>query len=1093
MKSKTIKLFLFTFLMCLSSVGAWAANYEILYGVPVYSADGTTITDVAPQTDFTDDANELKDVVFSDANGNASAMPIDGSVLYANKSGNWTKYFPQPVTEGCVYFSGNYTVSANSSNTFRILGNDDYKIFLSAVNNTKDNGNLDVAVICGEVVNNYVRQPRNAAYGIKSICINLDERIVTYELLISSGSNSYTTKKGTVALPDEVTSVKGLQVAKTNWGAYLDNVTLYSCKLEPTTQSLVDIDFSNPITDGVVNGAVGSMSINGGELNSEGRLMIGKGTNVVDIPSHELIGSVTFNFKLAYGRLLNHHIGFAMVDADGSVIDEFKFRPYDGYLYVNTFSEGKRPDMYYDNKTVLWERYAEFSITYDYNESLVIMKVYNAYNKITTTYAKPMLDKVSVAKFKLYSDYDNAERRCQFDDLKVYATFMPEQTCADIDFSNEVIGGNEIRGNVSSMKWTTMNNFALEDGVLRIGKSKGNVDLKGYTISNRDIVTISFDMMFVGLSNRAIGFYLNDADGNEIVYQKFGVYNSDLGSNPLNLSWDDVYRVNSNNPGIDDAKKTNFVIILDYVNNTITTKTSCSWAKNKTATHIVDMPTEVKPIASFSLEGNYDNDSRRCYFDNLLITSKNGDYTLNKVVVNYQDSNDNDISSKIPQNVKTVYHIPQNASFKPFTEKILTEEYIYTYNSGGDAVVIDGDKDITVVYDKREREKYNLVLNAVATIDGVETLIAENVYKEDALEEEVVKYGYSKYLIYKDKLYEAVINDGDDTYYVNSITMLSSDPIKLEYKEVALEENLTPVYTADLGTGISGNYEQRYSGGSVLSSDKSIELVPENVLTGGYYKIVIQNNRNRGSIVKVGEDVVGTLSTGGSAGSIVITTLSDLAIKEGQSLSVVPNTEVSTWTDNIDYVIVYKITKPVSVKISSVGYSTFSSTMDVDFSDSDITIYTAKVNDDEKTIKLTSLDSKKIPANTGVVLKGIANTYTGYATVGYDKLNENALLANSEEMVSDGSFYVLGNSAEHGVGFYKLTTGKTLAAGKAYLILPASNAKVYRFIFDDDISGIEQIQSSVENEKFVYDLSGRKVENPTKGFYIKNGKKLIMK
>ena len=232
MKQFTFRAILVAFALVIGSSGLKADSYEVLYGTISYDTDETTILGVSEQGDFAGDANEKTGVTFSDANGNTSTLPIDGSVLFANTSAGWTKYFSTPITQGCVYFSGIYSISANNNQTFNIVDENGYKIFSSANNNTSKNGDLAVATICGEEIINYVRQPRTCAYGVKSLCIDLDTRTVSYELIVSSGNGTTTTLSGTKILPAEVTSVQGLSVAKTSYGCYLDNVKLYSRQSE---------------------------------------------------------------------------------------------------------------------------------------------------------------------------------------------------------------------------------------------------------------------------------------------------------------------------------------------------------------------------------------------------------------------------------------------------------------------------------------------------------------------------------------------------------------------------------------------------------------------------------------------------------------------------------------------------------------------------------------------------------------------------------------------------------------------------------------------------------------------------------------------
>ena len=53
-----------------------------------------------------------------------------------------------------------------------------------------------------------------------------------------------------------------------------------------------------------------------------------------------------------------------------------------------------------------------------------------------------------------------------------------------------------------------------------------------------------------------------------------------------------------------------------------------------------------------------------------------------------------------------------------------------------------------------------------------------------------------------------------------------------------------------------------------------------------------------------------------------------------------------------------------------------------------------------------------------------------------------------------------------------------------------------RFVGDDEdeeTTGIDNSQTTIGNSQVVYDLQGRRVDNPTKGVYIVNGKKVILK
>lgn len=89
--------------------------------------------------------------------------------------------------------------------------------------------------------------------------------------------------------------------------------------------------------------------------------------------------------------------------------------------------------------------------------------------------------------------------------------------------------------------------------------------------------------------------------------------------------------------------------------------------------------------------------------------------------------------------------------------------------------------------------------------------------------------------------------------------------------------------------------------------------------------------------------------------------------------------------------------------------------------------------------------------------------------------------------------YVLANKSK-GVGFYRWT-GDELGAGRVYLPVEASaGAHEYcGFSVDDETNGIQSIDDTKTNVGPFYDLQGRQVDKPTKGIYIINGKKVIVK
>lgn len=159
---------------------------------------------------------------------------------------------------------------------------------------------------------------------------------------------------------------------------------------------------------------------------------------------------------------------------------------------------------------------------------------------------------------------------------------------------------------------------------------------------------------------------------------------------------------------------------------------------------------------------------------------------------------------------------------------------------------------------------------------------------------------------------------------------------------------------------------------------------------------------------------------------------------------------------------------------------------------SGVTAYTVKV--DGEVAKLTEL-GKVIPAGVPAVIKGTkGTTYTFTFAPEGSTTNENDLqgVYVSTTIPAETTAYVLAVGTKD-VGFYLLNaTDRTLAANKAYLVLPAGAENVKAFILNiGDLTGIESVATGAEAEEY-YDLQGRRVTKPTKGIYVtKSGKKVI--
>ena len=168
-------------------------------------------------------------------------------------------------------------------------------------------------------------------------------------------------------------------------------------------------------------------------------------------------------------------------------------------------------------------------------------------------------------------------------------------------------------------------------------------------------------------------------------------------------------------------------------------------------------------------------------------------------------------------------------------------------------------------------------------------------------------------------------------------------------------------------------------------------------------------------------------------------------------------------------------------------YVSFASDNALDFSEVDgLEAYiVSSLTSTEATMKKVN----EAPAQTGLILKGTAGTVyqvpivPSAASVGTNKL----WATIAETSISTKPVYVLSD------GQFKLFTGSVIPAWKAYLLAEDIPTEAHELSLNfGDATGIKNIKVGTEDNVY-YDLQGRRVLYPTKGLYIVNGKKVIVK
>ncbi len=174
-------------------------------------------------------------------------------------------------------------------------------------------------------------------------------------------------------------------------------------------------------------------------------------------------------------------------------------------------------------------------------------------------------------------------------------------------------------------------------------------------------------------------------------------------------------------------------------------------------------------------------------------------------------------------------------------------------------------------------------------------------------------------------------------------------------------------------------------------------------------------------------------------------------------------------------------------------YITFCSTKALDFTQVDglDTYIVTKVN--ETSVSIQKIEAA-VPAGTGLILKktGTVSSFE-VPVVAEATAPEGNLLTGVTKPTLIGNTtatdYILFDGK-----FYPASQG-TLPAGKAYLRVDNTNAPELGLDYSGETTGIGATlndNGEMINDN-VYDLSGRRVENPTNGIYIINGRKVVVK
>ena len=194
-------------------------------------------------------------------------------------------------------------------------------------------------------------------------------------------------------------------------------------------------------------------------------------------------------------------------------------------------------------------------------------------------------------------------------------------------------------------------------------------------------------------------------------------------------------------------------------------------------------------------------------------------------------------------------------------------------------------------------------------------------------------------------------------------------------------------------------------------------------------------------------------------------------------------------TINVKNASLHPVVEGRLVEVGDAGYSTFSANKAVKMRG--VIAYAAKYSGGN--IVLTPVT--EVPAGAGVIIEAAEGTYKVPVIESAAALGSiNELLVSDGSISSDGTHHFALGKKGSVVGFVKVKNGVTIPKGKAYLyIATPPSARDFIGFGEDDVTGIDAVKQETKADNQYFNLAGQRVAQPTKGLYIVNGKKVIIK
>ena len=519
---------------------------------------------------------------------------------------------------------------------------------------------------------------------------------------------------------------------------------------------------------------------------------------------------------------------------------------------------------------------------------------------------------------------------------------------------------------------------------------------------------------------------------------------------------------------------------------------------NKSTDEVIFARATVDGASATGGLGNITFASSRYYanfaIDNIVVREiEDGDVpvvTPTTYTIKYRNESDVEIADDIVTNSYVGAEIEASAAQMA---AITYNEQKYIYKSGNTPITLVADAEsnvITLVY--RAAATYSYTINAVYGGNIIEAVKTGNTFEGDAVSY-INKHFYN---VGGTLVKKAAVSN---SYSASSTPTSDGEVISVEYTKgdktniVFLAEaediaTLTPVSSAYLPERFSGG-----KGGYAKDEDQVITT-----LSPGKYKLTahIMGTASVCTFTfKAGEATIWENATASSSfypGDGI--TSEEFTLTENTDIVLVAaggDGSSSRVTNAVDFIYIER-TDIISTTLLNT-YGTIASAYALDCANlpTGLTAYQVTSIAADK-VTLTQV-TEAVAAGTGLILKGTGGETYDIPVVasGTDISATNKLKAAvTATAVDANAAYVLYKDE-----FRKATNASSVPAGKAYLLATDVPAEARSLTFNfGDATGISAIAKSQEpNANGYYNLAGQRVAQPTKGLYIQDGKKVIIK